>query len=177
MGVRRIDPLIGGEKDMTEYASRQFSAIYERYRVVVYYTALRVTRSKEAAEDVMQSVFLELMDNCERTGRIPDEVGGWLVKLAKYRSLDHVRSESRTVPTEAPEVHAGDAGAAAENNVVIRSALETLSDEEREIFDLKVLGGFKHREIAKILSSNPSTVRWQYAQIVKKLKPLLADLN
>ena len=125
----------------------------------------------------MQSVFLELMDNCERTGRIPDEVGGWLVKLAKYRSLDHVRSESRTVPTEAPEVHAGDAGAAAENNVVIRSALETLSDEEREIFDLKVLGGFKHREIAKILSSNPSTVRWQYAQIVKKLKPLLADLN
>ena len=162
---------------MTEYASRQFSAIYERYRVVVYYTALRVTRSKEAAEDVMQSVFLELMDNCERTGRIPDEVGGWLVKLAKYRSLDHVRSESRTVPTEAPEVHTGDAGAAAENNVVIRSALETLSDEEREIFDLKVLGGFKHREIAKILSSNPSTVRWQYAQIVKKLKPLLADLN
>ncbi len=162
---------------MTEYASRQFSAIYERYRVVVYYTALRVTRSKEAAEDVMQSVFLELMDNCERTGRIPDEVGGWLVKLAKFRSLDHVRSESRTVPTEAPEVHAGDAGAAAENNVVIRSALETLSDEEREIFDLKVLGGFKHREIAQIVSSNPSTVRWQYAQIVKKLKPLLADLN
>ena len=106
MGVRRIDPLIGGEKDMTEYASRQFSALYERYRVVVYYTALRVTRSKEAAEDVMQSVFLELMDNCERTGRIPDEVGGWLVKLAKYRSLDHVRSESRTVPTEAPEVPA-----------------------------------------------------------------------
>ena len=162
---------------MTEYASRQFSAIYERYRVVVYYTALRVTRSKEAAEDVMQSVFLELMDNCERTGRIPDEVGGWLVKLAKFRSLDHVRSESRTVPTEAPEVHAGDAGAAAENNVVIRSALDTLSDEEREIFDLKVLGGFKHREIAQIVSSNPSTVRWQYAQIVKKLKPLLADLN
>lgn len=162
---------------MTEYASRQFSALYERYRVVVYYTALRVTRSKEAAEDVMQSVFLELMDNCERTGRIPDEVGGWLMKLAKYRSLDHVRSESRTVPTEAPEVHAGDAGAAAENNVVIRSALETLSDEEREIFDLKVLGGFKHREIARIVSSNPSTVRWQYAQIVKKLKPLLADLN
>ena len=162
---------------MTEYASRQFSRIYEKYRVAVYYTALRVTRSKEAAEDVMQSVFLELMDNCEKNGRIPDEVGGWLVKLAKFRSLDHVRGESRTVPEELPEVHAGDASSDTERSVMIRQALETLSDEEREIFDLKVLGGFKHREIAQIVSSNPSTVRWQYAQIVKKLKPLLADLN
>ncbi len=162
---------------MTEYASRQFSRIYEKYRVAVYYTALRVTRSKEAAEDVMQSVFLELMDSCEKNGRIPDEVGGWLVKLAKFRSLDHVKSESRSVPEELPEVHAGDASADTERSVMIRQALETLSNEEREIFDLKVLGGFKHREIAQIVSSNPSTVRWQYAQIVKKLKPLLADLN
>ena len=162
---------------MTEYASRQFSSIYEKYRVAVYYTALRVTRSKEAAEDVMQSVFLELMDVCEKNGCIPDEVGGWLVKLAKFRSLDHVRSESRCVPAELPDARAGDPAENTERSVAIRQALDTLSDEEREIFGLKVLGGFRHREIARIVSSNPSTVRWQYAQIVKKLKPLLADLN
>ena len=162
---------------MTEYASRQFSRIYEKYRVAVYYTALRVTRSKEAAEDVMQSVFIELMDACEKNGRIPDEVGGWLVKLAKYRSLDHVRGESRCVPAELPEAKTGDPAENAERSLLINQALDTLSDEEREIFDLKVLGGFKHKEIAQIVSSNPSTVRWQYAQIVKKLKPLLADLN
>ena len=162
---------------MTEYASKQFTRIYEKYRVAVYYTALRLTRSKEAAEDVMQSVFLELMENCENNGSVPDEVGGWLIKLAKYRSLDHVKSESRSVPSDEPEVHPGSAAADTEKTVMIRQALGTLSDEEREIFDLKVLGGFKHREIAEIVSSNPSTVRWQYAQIVKKLKLLLADLN
>lgn len=161
---------------MTEHASRQFTKLYEKYGTAVYHTALRITASKEAAEDVMQSVFLELMDRCEKDGKAPEEIGGWLIKLAKYRSLNHIRSEKHSLPTEAPEVHTGGFEADTELGILIGDALKTLTDEEREIFDLKVLGGFKHREIAEIVSSKPSTVRWQYAQIVKKLKPLLAEL-
>lgn len=162
---------------MTEFAAKLFAECYDEYRTVVYYSALRITHSKEAAEDVMQSVFLELLGVFEKNDAMPDSVGGWLITCTRFRALNLMRSESRSQPTENLEVPVKSADDSAERSIVIEQALSVLSDDEREIFDLRVLGGFRHKEIGQILSLNPSTVRWRYAQILKKLKPLLADLT
>lgn len=60
-------------------------------------------------------------------------------------------------------------------SVEIKQALETLSDEEKEIVLLCVIAGYKSREIAQILGSKPSTVRSTLSRSLKKLRKFLGD--
>lgn len=158
---------------MKDINKRQFEKLYEKYRSAVFSNALLYTKSKEAAEDIMQTVFLELYETLSKKENIPERLGGWIIKLTKYRSLNYLSSNKSSVTitdnirfTEGPE-------RITEERTLIEKALSVLSESELEIFNLKVLAGFKHREIAQALELNPSTVRWQYTQAVKKLKTAL----
>ena len=52
---------------------------------------------------------------------------------------------------------------------------QTLSDREREVLDLKLLGDLKFREIAKTLGQPLGTVTWLYNQGIKKLRRCLRE--
>ena len=155
---------------------KQFESFYLKHRTAVYCNALLYTKSKEAAEDVMQSVFLELLEKLKGNEDIPN-LSGWVIRLTKYRALNYISSSKQSVPLNEKYSFTENLEGSAEKKLLIEQALSLLSDDELEIFNLKVLGGFRHREIANALDSNPSTVRWQYAQIVKKLKSVLSDLS
>lgn len=161
---------------MTDRDSKAVENAYNKYGTVVYYTALRITKSKENAEDVMHTVFSELIEKYESGATVSDSIGGWLVQLAKFRSINLINRQKLCAPETVSESPAPPTDAIAENKLMLENALAVLTDEERELFDLKVLGGFRHKEIAKILSVKPATVRWRYSEIVKKLQPMVKDL-
>lgn len=155
---------------------QQFESFYTKHRTAVYCNALLYTRSKEAAEDIMQSVFLELYEKLREKDSIPN-LSGWVIKLTRFRALNYVAESRKSAPLNERLSLPDDLESTAEKRLLIEKALSVLSDEELELFNLKVLGGFKHKEIAKALDMNPSTARWQYTQIVKKLKRTLAQLD
>ena len=123
-----------------------------------------------------QSVFLELYEKLKEKEEIPN-LSGWVIRLTKYRALNYISSNKQSVPLNENHIFTESLEESSEKRFIIKKALSLLSEDELEIFNLKVLGNFKHREIARALDSNPSTVRWQYAQIVRKLKSVLADLS
>ena len=57
-----------------------------------------------------------------------------------------------------------------EDRSILRSCLEQLRDEQRQIVTLHALSGFKHREIAAILQLPLPTVLSKYHRAVKRLK-------
>ncbi len=69
-----------------------FAELVMLYAGMVYATCRRVLSDATDAEDVAQECFIELA----RTARVvKPSIGGWLHRVAVYRSLNHLRAESR----------------------------------------------------------------------------------
>ena len=66
-------------------------------------------------------------------------------------------------------------GLSPEDTVILHMCMEKLSDEELRIVVLHAVSGFKHREIADILSLPLPTVLSKYSRAIRKLKKILAD--
>ena len=55
-------------------------------------------------------------------------------------------------------------------NMALQEALGSLKPQERQVVDMKVLGGLTFKEIAHLLSLPMGTVTWRYQNAVKKLR-------
>ncbi|MBQ2325886.1 MAG: sigma-70 family RNA polymerase sigma factor, partial [Clostridia bacterium] len=66
-------------------------------------------------------------------------------------------------------------GLSPEDTAILRVCMESLTEEELRIVVLHAVSGFKHREIASLLSLPLPTVLSKYSRSIKKLKKMLAD--
>jgi RNA polymerase sigma-70 factor (ECF subfamily) len=60
-----------------------------------------------------------------------------------------------------------------ENQMLLSFCMEKLSEEERQIVVLHVVGGLKHREIAQMMNLPLGSVLSKYRRTLKKLKEML----
>src|SRR3954463_15137899 len=78
--------------------------LYDRYRVMAYSIALRITTDASLAEDVVQDAFLGVWRNASRYVEGRGSVKTWLLSIVHHRAVDAVRR--RRPPTELPEAEA-----------------------------------------------------------------------
>lgn len=143
---------------------RAFGLLVEKYRRAAYAVAYSVTGRHEDAEDAAQESFLVALQRLEEC-RSPERFAGWLMTIVRNRSRNLVRREtlretdpvplsaSTRLPTPDRDTERS------ELQAVLRSALDALSEVQREIVLLHDLEGWKHREIAERLQLPPGTVR------------------
>src|SRR5687768_5011085 len=70
------------------------ATLYQRHGAAVWGLARRVTGDRQAAEEVTQTVFLELWSHADRFDPARGAVRSWLLAQAHGRAVDHVRSET-----------------------------------------------------------------------------------
>lgn len=163
-------------------SSAAFGEIYRRYGGAVWGVARRVCRDAHLAEDVCQTVFVELWS---RPGRFDPERGGlrpWLVAQAHSRAVDAVRSESArrrrqeraarmgAAPTSA-EVEATVHGAALAEEV--RRAVDQLPADQRDPIMLAYFGGHSYAETATLLAAPEGTVKSRIRRGLEGLRRVL----
>jgi RNA polymerase sigma-70 factor, ECF subfamily len=78
-------------KDENEEA---FNEIVNRYGDKIYRLALRITRNPSDAEDVLQEVFIKLINNLH-TLRGESKFSTWLYRVAANASFIHLRDEKK----------------------------------------------------------------------------------
>ena len=151
--------LIGGDQ-------AALGECYDQFSSFVFGLAQRVIGDRQAAEDVVQDVFLFLW---ERADAFDPDRGGlrtWLGTIAHRRSVDHIRREEarrrRTgrvgneVPTT-PDVE--EMAVAIVTSERVRAALETLPVEQRDAIHLAYFGGKTYREVAVELEIPEGTAK------------------
>ena len=142
-------------------------ALYEKYKVQVYRTALAITRDRDAAEDILQDCFLRVYTYIDRLdGSLP--LSPWLHRVTVNLSynwvnkrrrwlqpledvIDHLIAPSYTFPE--PVLERG------ELQRVIQKAIASLSFEHRLVIVLFYLNGFSLNEIAYVLDCPVGTVK------------------
>ena len=142
-------------------------ALYEKYRVQVYRTALAITRDREAAEDILQDCFLRVYTYIDRLdGSLP--LSPWLYRVTVNLSynwanrrrrwlqpldevIDRLVAGPRTLPESVLE--------RGELQRVIQKTIASLSFEHRVVIVLFYLDGFSLNEIAYIMDCPMGTVK------------------
>ncbi len=156
-------------------------AAFQQFGGAVKSIAMRVLRDEALAEDVVQEVYLSFWRSPEKYNPSLGTLRTFLVTMAHRRSVDIVRSEeSRSrrqerVPKDvAPSIDEQVWTLTISDSV--RSALEALSEGEREAITLAYFGGFSYVEVAARLGAPEGTVKSRIRSGMKKLSVSLAGV-
>jgi RNA polymerase sigma-70 factor, ECF subfamily len=123
-----------------------------------------------SAEDVVQQVFLKLLEGRVSVPQVPL---AYLYRAVRNASLNLRRKHQRTVEIGKSETWlVGPDGSAAEA-LSVQAALRDLPEEQRETVFLKVWGGMTLEEIAKTLEIPMNTVASRYRYALEKLRERL----
>ena len=150
---------------------------YIPYVSTVVWNILRGAMPAEDGEEVVSDVFLAAW---EQAGDLqPGRVKAWLGAVARHKAKNKLRQRGRTLPLEddmmdipGPGDPAGEVERA-EEQALVRRALQSLGEPDREIFLLRYYLYQPVKEVASAMRLNESTVKTRLRRGRFKLKELL----
>lgn len=154
-------------------------AVYRRYAGAVFTVARSIVHDRELAADVVQQTFLKAW-RAASSFEGDRELAPWLYSIARRTAIDALRSEMR--PTRAghePETDAAVAPLSFERTweaFEVRSAIDALPPDEREVVRLGHLLGYTHEQIAERLGIPVGTVKSRSGRAHRRLAEALAHL-
>ncbi|MGE3401038.1 MAG: RNA polymerase sigma factor [Vicinamibacterales bacterium] len=158
-----------------------FEELYRRHSGRLFNLVLRMAGSVEAAEDLLQEVFLQVHRKLAGF-RGDSTLATWLYRLAMNHCLDYLRGrEARMgrVTGSIDEEDAAEPVAPAPVGPVTRMDLERaiaqLPAGCRAAFLLHDVEGFEHREVAAMLDISEGTSKSQVHKARMKLRAILAS--
>ena len=149
--------------------------LYERFAPKMFGVCKRYVRTREDAEDVLIEGFFKVYDNIEKF-RGQGSFEGWIRRIVVNQSLMFLRKKHNfqlTVEVSNIEVQTGisiEDELAAED---ILNLLNKLPVGYRTVFNLYVVEGYKHREIAEIMGISINTSKSQLILAKKRLRTLI----
>lgn len=157
-------------------------ALYDRLGPAMLAVALRVTRDRPAAEEVVQEAMLTVWREAPGFDRSRGSAAAWMLTLTRNRAIDVLRAQRRRggyeqrSADEVPEPVATPerASVEAERAVAVRAALGGLRAEQRVALELAYYRGLSHSEIAAELDLPLGTVKTRIALAAKSLRDALA---
>jgi RNA polymerase sigma-70 factor (ECF subfamily) len=155
-------------------------AVYRRYAGAVHTVARSVVGPDEAlCADVVQQTFTKAW-RAARTFDSDRSLGPWLYAIARRTAIDALRSERRpTRGDHAPETDVEVVTLSFEQAWEaheVRSALDDLPPDEREVVRLAHLLGLSHAEVADRLGVPLGTVKSRMHRAHRRLAAALAHL-
>lgn len=170
-------------------ALRELVALYSPR---VYGLQLRLTGSRETAEDLLQETFLRVVRMIAEY-KHDGKFDAWLFRIAANLARDHFRRQRRRgvalridhlddeSPGAIPELSDSrhprpeNVALAAETREQLQAALQELSDVDREIILLRHYAELSFREIAETLGIPLGTALARAHRALKRLRTLLGE--
>jgi RNA polymerase sigma-70 factor (ECF subfamily) len=142
-----------------------FAALHDRFAARLYrFVRFRVGDASDA-EDVVQRVFLKVIEALPRYEERGTPFAAWLFRLARNTVIDHVRTRHATDPLEdqaarpAPGQGPEELAIAADELAALEVALGQLTTEQRDVVAYRFFAGLSPAEIGLIMGKREGTVR------------------
>lgn len=152
--------------------------IYQRYAPVILAITRRYTGQTEDAEDVMMETFMSVFTKIQDySGKGSFE--GWMRRIAVTQSLMFLRKKRIrwTEMTENQDIADPKTVLDQIYEYEILGLLDHLPAGYRTIFNLYVIEGYKHREIADMLEISINTSKSQLILAKKRMAELIQKKN
>ncbi len=148
----------------------------ERLRRHAWY----LTRETEAASDIVQDAWMDIIRNLRRL-KVPGSFRGWAYRIVANKSADWVRRKARQKELceslAQRNADAGDDGISAEGRASVQSAvrqgIRSLPPGSQQILSMKYLDRMSTKDIAAALGIPTGTVKSRLHHAREKLKQIL----
>lgn len=147
-----------------------FAAIYEDMKTPVYTVIYRTVGSHEAAEDIMQELFLRLFRTPPDSG--VSNLRAYIFRAAHNMAVDHLRRGVSAPLDEAAPCPEADIDRL-DRRLDIEAALRRLTAEQRQVVTLRINADLTLRETADIMGKSMAHVHRTYHTALRTLRQLL----
>ncbi len=172
-----------------------FRALVRRHQRPLYNFALRQVRAPSTAEDIVQDVFVRVVQNVE-TFKEEARFTTWAYTIARNLCIDHLRKgiHRRHASLDAPSGPDSDrsalvdrlpsSGPGADRSAIgnelrghLVHAVEALPDDQREVFLMRQVGELPFKEIAEIVGVGENTVKSRMRYALERLQTALSEFE
>ncbi len=169
---QRIDAMILARAQRGDMDA--FAEIYRCFGRACFQLALRILGQRQLAEDLVQEVFLKMIDTI-RSYRGDAPFGAWLKRMAVNASIDQLRRQRHDASDDAESVFAQTASVdpSAASRVDAWSLLARLSPRARAIVTLHELEGYTHTELAELFGQSESYSKSILSRALRRLHALV----
>ena len=163
---------------MNDNRRERLAALFDAHEDRLYRLARRLSRTADAADDLVQETFLRAAKSWTSVPAGASKEEAWLVRvLINIRRDEWRRTAVRQRSAEAVRAHDAAGSASVESALIAKqavwSALDTLRPRRRAIVILCELEGKTPAEIAMLLGISGLTVRWHLSMARRELKRAL----
>jgi RNA polymerase sigma-70 factor (ECF subfamily) len=173
-----------------------FTLLVRRHQTGLYNFALRQLRMQSLAEDVVQEAFVRVVQNAADF-KHEARFSTWVYTITRNLCIDHLRkralrkhpsldqpkpSEEGDGPTLGEQT--ADSRANVERHVTggeikekILAAVDTLPDDQREVFLLREVSNLPFKEIAEITGVPENTVKSRMRYALERLQTQLSEFE
>ena len=157
--------------------------LYKRYCASMLGVAMRYSANKSEAEDALQEAFIRIFRyivNFE--GKHEGSLSAWIKTIVVNTTLSHNRNNKKHHYTEdIEETNLGESDVYIENEEEVSNrkqnkilkAIQDLPSGYRNVFNLYIIEGYTHKEIAEILDISENTSKSQLSKARKYLQKKL----
>ncbi len=163
-------------KEISNNNSDAFHELYELVKSPIYGYSLSILKNHEEALDNMQDVFIKIYESLD-TYKYQNKTINWIFTITRNLALMKLRKQQRNSYEQIDENLLVSSNINAEDTIIIKSLMEKLNDDEREIIIMHLIGNLKYIEISEILNLKLSTTLSKYHRAIKKLKLEWSELS
>ncbi len=163
-----------------------FEALYQKHKGQVYRYMLNLCRNEAVAEELFQEVWMKLI-RARESYVASAKFTTYLYKLAHNQFIDHYRKQNvRIIVDQSVEIDAVEYDQEKGNNPEkraqmnqtmeqINKLLESLPNEQREVFLLREEAGMSVQEIAETIGINHEAAKSRLRYAIAKLRSGLTN--
>ena len=160
--------------------------LYDSTSRLVFGLVLRVVTDRATAEEVLLDVYTQVWRQASTYDSKRGAPLAWMMTIARTRGIDRLRSGKHehqykesldaigevAATTASPEADT----VSSERRQLVRTALDSLSVEQREVIELAYYSGLSHSEIALQLGQPLGTVKTRTRLGMMKLRDMLRPM-
>lgn len=182
--VQKTEISLEKEADLIRRAAvgeaQAFAQLYDAHVDDLYRFIFYRVSDQQTAEDLTSQLFIKAWDNLGRYESRGVRFSAWLYQIARNMVIDHYRTRKETVALEPIATMKPDPAANVSKYIErklegewVRSMLEHLTDDQREVLTLKFINGLSTKEVATVMKKKQGAIRALQMRALQALAKLM----
>ncbi|MBI3519837.1 MAG: sigma-70 family RNA polymerase sigma factor [Bacteroidetes bacterium] len=162
---------------MRERDQKAFAYLYDNYSQALFGIIDSIVNNQEESEDVLQNTFLKIWNNFDSYDTDKGRLYTWMLNIARNMAIDSTRSKHEKIKNKIQEpsdsvYHKNNLFVEdhTHETIGIKTMVDNLKDDQREIIDLAYYQGYTQDEISKKLNLPLGTVKTKVRQALLTLR-------